>query len=178
MLARPAWYGIPARLPFLQLGETIFRPPHRALAMPAGAVRVLRQTLPTTDPEAAVRARNAERLRATQQRLAPATLIRVAAAAQPGWLRLPVRAPAGLRVDESAAARLGVRRSYPRPLGALDELQRLLIVSPDAAGAIELSERLWTLPTHSVLQDRDLEALDRWIGGLAVTGSAHTATAP
>ncbi len=174
MLARPAWYGIPARVPFLQLGETIFRPPHTPGAMPAGAIRVLHHTLATTDPEAEVRGRHADRLRVTQRRLAPGTVIRVAPESRPGWLRLPVRVPAGLRVDASRAARLGVRRSYPRPLGALDELARSLVVPPDTAGAVELSERLWTVPTHSALEERDLQALDRWLGGLADADPAGT----
>jgi dTDP-4-amino-4,6-dideoxygalactose transaminase len=151
-------------LPFLKLGETVFRPPHPARTMHPSSVRVLRQTLPLMDAEAAVRTRNADRFRAQQRRLNPATLIRVAADSRPGWLRLPVRLPTDQRIDETTAARLGVRRSYPRPLGSLDEIRRCLIGVPDTPGASDLCARLWTLTIHSALDERDLAALEHWLG--------------
>lgn len=43
-LGRPAWYGLPAALPFLSLGDTIYRLSHPATAISGSAATVVSRT--------------------------------------------------------------------------------------------------------------------------------------
>lgn len=165
-LARPAIYAVPARLPFLRLGETVFHEPWEPTRMSPLASRVLQRTLPLMDEAAQVRSRHAARLRAAQAAASPSTLVAAAHEGQPGWLRLPVLLPIGATPSAAASALLGAGPSYPLPLSELDPLLRLLVNPGHFAGATALSRRLWTLPTHERLAERDLLALERWIKNL------------
>jgi dTDP-4-amino-4,6-dideoxygalactose transaminase len=162
-LARPAIYRVPASLPFLRLGETVFRPPTAPMAMAPPAARVLRRTLRLADAEANIRRAHADRLRAVQQRVARETMVEIGADATPGWLRLPLLVRPDHVVDARVAARLGVMPTYPISLSALAPLQPSLTARGRFPGAEALRRRLWTLPTHGALTPRDLEALERWI---------------
>jgi hypothetical protein len=46
---------------------------------------------------------------------------------------------------------LGAWRSYPIPLPALPQLHRATRPASEFPGALALAERLWTLPTHSMV---------------------------
>ncbi len=169
LLARPALYGIPASLPFLGLGETVYRAPHEAREMSTFALGVLRRSLASADREAEVRRAHAARLLASMSGadgwLAAA---RPPAASAPGYLRLPVLVPAlgRERFRSSEARRLGIMPGYP---GTLAELRGFGTRAQNAGaafpGARHLVESLFTLPTHDLLSERDLAQLDRWIGG-------------
>jgi perosamine synthetase len=165
LLARPAVYGIPAALPFLHLGETVYRAPHlpREAALAVGAV--LNRALPLMDNEVSVRRRNAERLLASVGRSDRFAPVRAVPGAEPGYLRLPVRVTAGdARRAACSGRRLGVVRGYPISLAELPQLAPLL-VQPEAPvdAARALGTSLLTLPTHSLLAERDLRALERWV---------------
>lgn len=162
-LARPAIYRVPASLPFLHLGETVFRPPTPPRAMAPAATRVLRRTLALADREAHVRRSNADRLRRVQRQVARETLIETAADAEPGWLRLPLLAHPDHVVEACRAARLGVMPTYPVGLSALAPLRPILTAGGEFPGAETLRRRLWTLPTHSALTAQDLDLLERWL---------------
>jgi hypothetical protein len=63
-------------------------------------------------------------------------------------------------------ARLGIARSYPRPLSGLRGFgDTPAVLNPGATfeGASLLARRLMTLPTHSKLSRRDLVKLGEWI---------------
>lgn len=169
LLARPSLYAIPASLPFLGLGETVYRRPRETRGMSAFALGVLRRTLPSADGEAAARRAHAERL---LERSGGAgknlEAVRPPAGAVPGYLRLPVLAQdaSRTRLSSDAARRLGIMPGYPGTLADLAGFSvRDLNGSAGFPGARRLVASLFTLPTHGLLSERDLRALERWIAG-------------
>jgi dTDP-4-amino-4,6-dideoxygalactose transaminase len=88
--------------------------------------------------------------------------------AVPGYLRLPLRVKGGLDglADPDTALRLGVQRSYPKPLGELPAVRaRSIDGGRGWRGAETLCRELITLPTHSWLSVDDLEQLVRAVIG-------------
>lgn len=166
-LARPALYALPASLPFLGLGETIFRPPRPLRAMSSFALGVLGRTIHLVGPEVDRRRANARRLRAAIESGAEATPVAPPPGAEPGYLRLPVLVaePARPRFLSAEARRLGIMPGYPGTLSTLPGFRGRLL-DPDASypGATRLARSLFTLPTHGQLAERDLIALERWLG--------------
>jgi len=164
VLGRPSLYGIPARLPFLGLGETVYHPPWP----PAGMTRVAAGVVPGTwagrGREREIRRRNVEwlRARAPGRFRAPAP----PAGAEPGWLRLPfVVAPEDrAAADEPHARRLGIMPGYPLALCDLPGFGGRCVNGGDPfPGARLLAGRLLTLPTHSRVSAFDRERLGRWL---------------
>ena len=164
LLGRPSLYAVPAAIPFLRLGETLYHPPRPAAAMSAVALRALAVTLPLGQAEADVRRANASRLlarRGTRFAAVPSP-----AGAEPGYLRLPLRVAAGTSAgDPSAAARaLGVMPGYPRALCDLEGFGERVVNRDDGfPGARALAASLVTLPTHSLLAERDFARLEAWL---------------
>lgn len=169
-LARPSLYGIPLALPWLGLGETVYRPASPPKEAPALALGVLSRTWRLAEAEAGARRRHAARLTG---RLVPGGGLRpvaVAPGAEPGYLRLPaVLAPAArARADLAAARALGVWPGYPRALADLPGFGERSRSAGDALpGARELAASLVTLPTHGRLGPDDLAALEAWIARIA-----------
>ncbi len=164
LLSRPSLYALPASLPFLGLGETHYRPVRPARRMSKAACRVLERVLPLREAEAETRRRNAVRLLGhVRGRLKPVSPI---AGAEPGYLRLPVLSPPAERSALlERAAHLGVMASYPSALCDLPGFSRRVTNGAAAfTGARELARGLVTLPTHGLLAERDLSALERWLG--------------
>jgi perosamine synthetase len=149
LFGRPALYWIPASIPALGLGETIYHPPRSAGAMSTLAAGVLGRTLSLAPEEAAHRRANADRLRGA---LAGCLEVSPPSGWTAGWLRFPV-----LRTDPSGAAPdpsgwPGAARGYPETLAALTGFgSRRLNRTEVFPGATRLSESLWTLPTHGRL---------------------------
>ena len=168
LLARPSLYAIPASLPFLGLGETVYRRPREPRGMSPFALGVLRRTLASTDREAASRRAHAERL---LERLGAAGknlgTVRLPAGGVPGYLRLPVlaRDPSRQRLSSDAATHLGIMPGYPAALSDLRGFARVRNAGAGFPGARRLVASLCTLPTHGLLSERDLRALERWIAG-------------
>jgi perosamine synthetase len=169
LLARPSLYRIPASLPFLGLGETVYRAPHEARDMSTLAIGVLRRSLEGADGEARIRRAHAARLLDSLNRAgASLSAVRPPSDVMPGYLRLPalVSAPARERFRSAAARRLGIMPGYPGTLADLAGFgTRARNGSVGFPGARHLVESLFTLPTHSLLSERDLAGLDRLIGG-------------
>jgi dTDP-4-amino-4,6-dideoxygalactose transaminase len=166
VLERPNLYALPAALPFLRLGETIYREP-RALRRPATvSCPVLAATWTLAEREVGVRRRNAERLLVELRRHAGFTTISTPRRARPGYLRLPVLASPGVRraTAETAARYLGVMSAYPKALPELERFgSRCLNGNAAFPGSRLLAARLCTLPTHARLGSRDLTRLEQWI---------------
>ena len=163
----PALYGLPASLPFLALGETIYRPPRPAAGIPRAAACVVAGTWRAREGHAAARRHIAERL----LREAPATLRppAVAAGAAPGWLRLPLLASRAAREAAATrrARRLGIVPSYPLCLADLPGFgARCRNAGAAFPGARTLAARLVTLPTHELLSEGDIERLVAWMRAL------------
>ena len=167
IFGRPLLYGWPAAIPWLRLGETVYRSPHPPGPWSRAAVGMLDHTVRLADAEEAARRVTGRRL---AERLPPSArcgqaLVR---GADPGYLRLPAlvrdaEARHGL-IGGGRGGRLGVAVAYPRALPDLGALGDAM-TNPGAPfhGARLLADRLCTLPTHSRLAAPDILELERWI---------------
>ncbi len=158
LFGRPSLYWIPASLPFLGLGETIYRPPHPVGGISALAAGVLVRTMPLVPDEVRRRRATATRLRGE---LSGGGQVSPAAGWDAGWLRLPVvrrrAANAGL---VASLARDGVLRGYPQALADLAGFGARRLNPADAfPGARLLAERLVTVPTHRFVEGTTAPAL-------------------
>jgi perosamine synthetase len=159
-LARPLAYGVPASIPWLGLGRTVYRAPSPATSPAHVTASIVLATRDAAIAEAGIRRERGELLR---QRLpgsaSPPLLLEGAA---PGWLRLPVRL-AGMEAGSVVRAlhRLGVGASYPMTLADLPQLRPALATgTPNTwPGATMLVRSLVTLPTHSRLTPSDIDLL-------------------
>lgn len=167
LLARPSLYRIPASIPFLRLGESIYHPPRPLRRMKPLTAAVLVAGQPAVELESSVRRQTGlwwlEHLRDHHQ----VTVIDPTPDADPGWLRFPVIVPPA-RIAQFASPEmrgLGVMPGYPLPLARLAGFDRR-IEAPEPRrwpGAEFLARQLFTLPTHGRLVPGDRERLLRLI---------------
>jgi dTDP-4-amino-4,6-dideoxygalactose transaminase len=163
-LGRPALYALPASLPFLGLGRTVYHPPH-VPSRPTDAMAALLLAVdPLLDEEVATRRKQAARLRATVES-SGAGVVPGQGTGNPSWLRLPFLPSDRLRrrLDGSAGRRLGILQGYPIPLARLPGFADRLLHQVPAPGAEQLAARLHTIPTHSLLTEGDLRRIERWL---------------
>lgn len=166
LFGRPSAYWLPAALPFLRLGETVYRDPQRPSAMSAAALGALHSSLQAHGAEASIRRAVAERLlRRARSSDRVRTTVTVSGAS-PGFLRLPLRS-----IREPAAnvarrlGRHGVASGYPAALHRLHAFRPQVInARDDFDGANELADFLLTFPTHGLLGEADLAELEAWLG--------------
>jgi perosamine synthetase len=156
-LGRPATYGVPASLPWLALGETIYHDPSTPAAMSEFAAALALRTKGEADAEIPTRRENA----LAWTRDLPGDVgssVRHPASGSPGYLRFPIRLPTGMHGFHSAGAarNVGIMPSYPSALPALPAVRsRLTGVRTSWRGAEELVATLVTLPTHSRVTQPD-----------------------
>ena len=150
---RPRLYWIPASLPFLRLGETIFPRDVRVRRMPAAAAGLLHGWQE--------RLRRSNRLRADtatyfRQRL------RLPVAAGDSYLRMPLlaRDPAAKQhlCTLSRARGLGLSAAYPTPVSDIPQL-RAAFRGQRFPAARRVAANLLTLPTHEWVSERDKQAI-------------------
>lgn len=158
LLGRPEFYTLPASLPFLRLGETVYRPPRDPRRMTSFAAGVLRRTLPLQEAEAIRRRRHAAGLEAALVSHGGVP-IRVIPGGEPGYLRYPVILPQ----EVMPVRRLGVETGYPVPLTELSPLRTALCSPGRLPGAEAVARRLVTLPTHGRVAADDLAQLETWL---------------
>jgi dTDP-4-amino-4,6-dideoxygalactose transaminase len=167
LLTRPALYGLPAGLPWLGLGQTVYNPPHPAEGLTALAAGVLTVTMTLAPAEATARRKHADIL---LQKLAHVDcgLVIPPPDTQAGWLRMPVRLTSR---DNSAvstdplARSLGIYPGYPMVLCDLPGFRRRVVAAEaPIPGARALARTLVTLPTHGAMTEADLERAVRWVG--------------
>lgn len=169
VLGGPRGYGLPAALPFLRLGETVYRPPEDPRPMAPLAAALALASRPSADAEAERRIETAEHLVSRLRdrlgsRWGPAFRVPVVPEdGRPGYLRLPVLTPSGMEgfAPGSRVERLGIMPGYPVPLPRLPPLSEVSLGPSAAPGATELTQRLVTLPTHSLLARQDMDAIVR-----------------
>lgn len=164
-LARPGLYGLPASIPALGLGRTVYHAPATPQRLGPDGMAVLRNTQNDASAEVERRQRNASVL-LEHLRDAGVDYYREPPESVAGWLRLPFRTRGAAReVMLRTGRQLGVAPSYPTPLDDVDAL--LPRLAPRGRGAISgaslLSRELVTLPTHSLLSQRDLVRLSELI---------------
>jgi perosamine synthetase len=150
---RPRLYWIPALLPFLRLGETIFPadvPLRRLGAVKAVLLAGWRRRLAesnTTRSEVAADFSRRLRLQAGDRR---------------ACLRIPLVAPtprAKDRVQALGRARgLGVSAAYPAPVSEIPQI-REVFAGQRFPAAEHVAARLVTIPTHKWVSERDRQAI-------------------
>lgn len=165
VLARPAVYGLPAAVPFLRLGETIYHQPGVPAPISRAAASTLNQNWERSLEAAALRVANAARLLAAARRGDAFLPIKPARDAVAGYLRLPLLAAAGTRdrVLDKEALKLGIIQGYPLSLNFLPGFTRVLNRGDDFSGAESLASRLLTVPTHALLSEKDMSRLESWL---------------
>lgn len=164
-LARPGAFWIPRSIPWLELGESVYRPPTPPAGMSRAAAAIVADALRLLEAEVAARRRNADRLRAAIGE-GGGEVTPLVPAGDPGWLRLPVLLSGAARAAARApaASALGIVRSHPLRLHELRPLADSLVDGDaDQPGAERLAGDLHTLPTHGGLAARDLQALEAWV---------------
>jgi len=160
LLGRPSIYGIPASIPALHLGETVYHEASEPAGMARSAAALLDRTLLGVDDAANARRENAVVLRDAADQSRHVKAVRSVDGAVSGFLRFPIL----LRSDGTDAPSLGIARGYPEPLPAEPEIQENMITSQEPLhGARELARRLVTLPTHQMVNAVDIGALAAWI---------------
>lgn len=158
-IGRPSLYSIPASMPGLHLGETIYREAHEPRSISYAAASLATETLAAADAERAQRATRARSIVDALDGAPELDVVRPIANGESGYLRLPVLD----RKGRPAAPRLGVVRSYPRPLSEEPAARALLEAGePETPGARTVCETLFTLPTHAKVDGTDREQLARW----------------
>jgi perosamine synthetase len=155
ILIRPRLYWIPAALPFLGLGRTIFPkriPLARLSRMKAGLLRDWRQRLTRANQGRAE----------TSSYFSRQLGVRAAQDASPPCLRFPIVAASAETRDViySRARRrgLGISPAYPTPVDAIPEM-RLACSGRQFPVARGVAAKLLTLPTHHLLSDADKNAI-------------------
>lgn len=163
VLGSPRMYGIPASLPFLRLGETIYRDAVPPGSISSTAPAVLSRSWAAAERESWHRRQNASRLLQYVERSDALDSIGPPPRGEPGYLRLPLLAAerAVTTLASARARRLGVMPGYPMALADLAGFsERCRNRSADFTGARTLAERLFTVPTHSRLSARDFACLE------------------
>ena len=110
-----------------------------------------------------MRRRNAEVLELAARNSRDVTAIRSLAGAAPGYLRFPVRR-ADTRTRNREQPALGIVHGYPDTLAELAELRSSLIGDETLPGARELQRSIVTLPTHTMMSEKDLMKVCSWMG--------------
>jgi perosamine synthetase len=162
VLSHPSLYRLPSSLPGLRLGEMVYHAPRPPLAMSGASAGVLRWTLGLEEREEADRRARARDI-LSQMRVAPnVTPIRPIAGAEPGFLRLAFLDSDGTRLSRPD---LGALRSYPMTLDEHPQLRALLLPGERAGkGSQFLRDRLFTVPTHSHVDQTLFAGLAEWLG--------------
>ena len=166
ILGSPRTYGLPASLPFLHLGETVYRDPAPPSRMATSVASVLSSSWALAAGEGTCRRRNAALISEFVERSEIADNIRVPETAGPSYLRFPILVSGGNedRFSGPSAIRLGVMPGYPKSLSDLSGFfDRCCNRDADLPGARTLASRLFTVPTHSRVSTRDLIGLEALI---------------
>ena len=160
IMGRPSLYDIPASLPMLKLGETVYHEAQEPAAMSHAGATLLRSTIEHADAYTAIRRRHAERLTEAANASARLHACQVIDNGVGGYLRFPIVTGNPILPSE----RLGIIRGYPRPLFDYEEIQPILLASNQLfRGARCLARGLLTLPTHHLLNDNDVKQLTSWL---------------
>lgn len=155
VFTRPSLYWLPAAMPLLKLGETIYYrdfPIHILSARRATLLRRWRDRLRDSN---SVRAKNALELadRVGKPDLRNRTI---------PYLRFPIlvknKETRELIYGRSKAKGLGLSLMYPTPVNEIEAI-RANFPGQMFPGAQKIAERLLTLPTHHLLQPKDGEAI-------------------
>ncbi|MDO9583020.1 MAG: aminotransferase class I/II-fold pyridoxal phosphate-dependent enzyme [Desulfomicrobium sp.] len=160
-MLHPRAYWLPASLPFLNIGASVFDPVFPMESMDSWRTGLAGSVLERLDALNAGRKNVAASLLSKLDKMDGVRAIRPLPEAEPVFLRLPLLPEKGVwphgRVPE--ISEMGVVRSYPLALQDIASLKPHLAGSGNCPVAALLAENLLTLPTHSFVQDADLMAM-------------------
>lgn len=176
ILIRPWAYWLPAGLPFLGLGETLYDPTfsiRRLDGLRAGFLKTWRRRLEDSNED---RARHVDLYLSSfcqeEVQLDPIRLPGIA------YLRLPVVMPSVTDKQELCTAGkdlgLGVSALYPTSVSDISEL-KARFQGQQYPGADILADRLITLPVHHYVDERDVTRICEVLHG--ITGIHPSAAA-
>ena len=161
VLSRPSLYRFPSSIPGLRLGEMVYHAPHPPLAMSAATAAVLRWTLALEEREVADRRARARAVLSHMLDAPNVTPVQPIAGAEPGFLRLAFLDSDGTRLSRPD---LGALRGYPMTLDEHPQLRALLLPGERAGkGSQFLRDRLFTVPTHSHVDQTFFAGLAEWL---------------
>lgn len=160
----PGLYWLPDKMPFLKLGQTVFDEKFSMsrlsnLQKCAGSVM-----LPKLGEINAARLRNATSIADILSKDGRFQIPGYSIDRRLFYLRVPILAPGKRERDRAIEALMqaGIKSSemYPSTIREIEGIEKHL-VNPDAdlKGARVVVDRLFTLPTHSYVKDRDIEKI-------------------
>lgn len=160
-LGRPSVYALPAKLPWLRLGEMVFHPAHDPAALTLASCALLDSAFALEAADLAGRSARAKAYDTVVRQTPSLATPCVPPDGISGYLRYVVRDLARRRAPDVA---LGIVRPYPRALIEQDELRPVLAGDePPTPGAIELRQTVFTLPTHRFVNDTDVAWIMEWM---------------
>jgi perosamine synthetase len=162
LCGRPWSYGIPASIPWLALGETIYRDPTPPSQMTRAAAALALATYADAQRAIGARTTMAQFFDAALPTNDQLGMIHPVAGAVPGYLRYPLRIRGGVGVLGSArdVRPLGIMPAYPSTLAKLEAVRaRLRGPAIRCTGAAELARDLITLPTHALVTQVDADRI-------------------
>jgi perosamine synthetase len=152
---RPSLYWLPAGLPFLKLGETVFHkdfPIEKLSKKKAGILRHWQNRLDRsnrTRAETAIYWEKNLQMKSSHHATIP-------------YLRLPVLMGRSEITDRiyslSQKKGLGISTMYPTPVNEIEEL-KVTFNGKDFPSAKMVAERLLSIPTHHLLSEEDKESI-------------------
>ena len=179
LLIHPRAYWLPAGLPFLGLGETMFYrdfPIHRMDGMRAGLLNTWQKRLEQSN---GIRKQWAQQylkqFHADFEQLEPSRV------AEQAYLRIPVVLPTAEQKRDlcalSAEQGMGVAALYPTPISEIPEL-RASFGDQQFPGASVLAKRLVTLPVHKYVEQDDMRRICGMLRAVKANASPSTAQSP
>ncbi|NLW80484.1 MAG: DegT/DnrJ/EryC1/StrS aminotransferase family protein [Desulfovibrionales bacterium] len=177
VMLHPSAYWLPASLPFLNIGASIFDPHFETGGLDGFRAGLAGSVLDRLDALNAGRRSVAVSLLARLDTLGSVRTLRPLPEAEPVFLRLPLLPEKGGwphgRVPEIPA--LGVVRSYPLALQNIKGLKPYLAGQGRFPMAEMLAMNLLTLPTHDHVREGDIAAMVSYCGrscaGLVQSGT-------
>jgi dTDP-4-amino-4,6-dideoxygalactose transaminase len=163
VMLHPRAYWLPASLPFLGIGRSVFDPDFSVEGLDALRIGMARSVFDRLDALNEGRRRTAASLREALREAPGVRVIQAADGTLPVYLRLPVLPVSGAWPGDfaSRAKALGVIRSYPLALHHIPKLARFLTSAGEYPTAEMLAGNLLTLPTHGHVRDNDIKAIVR-----------------
>lgn len=163
VMLHPRAYWLPASLPFLGIGASVFDPVFRLQGLDALRTGLALSVLERLGGLNAARQRTAVSLCAALRDVPGLCFVQPTPGTSPVYLRLPILPISGVwpRDFGPRARALGVVRSYPLPLHRIPELAPFLVSTGDYPAAAMLAANLMTLPTHGHVRGVDVRAIVR-----------------
>lgn len=156
LCGRPEIYGLPASLPFLRLGETVYRDPVAPRSIGRAAANLALEHHALAAASASRRKVTATKWRSLLDASSVLQPIDCTPAGEAGYLRFPALDRWGLFVDCAHCKSAGIMPSYQQVLPDLPVFDGLHPVGPrNWPGARLLTRSLVTLPTHERITATD-----------------------